>query len=477
MFHRNRPIFSMKISLNSILITAVLAVFVFFFFAEKSGTFLSNSEAQVYLLLAVTFFALVINSRFNNDFLEILNTVFVIFYICRIPFIFTSDVSSDVLQRGIDITQIHWHISVLAFQYLSLIICILIVNPRIPRWHLDNHISDFIFSRMLIFLFIVIIANVYLSVFVFDLHKAITSHFLSILKTIFTIKNALFVIIVSSLMVEKKLFLKYKYPIVFTFLLGIGATTYVGGKSSLLEIILLVYLGIVVLYGPVVFKLRGLIITVTSIFVAFMMYPIGAVSRNFQVGSSSETFMHQFHTQLFVKTTIIDWFYAISYRIGYFDFYLEVVSNPIYEQYVNFTYYFKAVVDKLSPGFDIFNVPFMSRMLYTSYHESSSTIMNSKLVTVFGESHLLLGFFSFCLFLPLLLFFKYALLCLRTSSRLTDALFYAFLTYIFYWWLTGMGLDMWITEMVYDGIFIFSIIILIWFLGRREMRNTLDSLV
>ena len=63
----------MKISLNSILITTVIAVFLFFFFADKSWTYLNTSEAQVYLLLAVTFFALVINTRFNNDFLEIVN--------------------------------------------------------------------------------------------------------------------------------------------------------------------------------------------------------------------------------------------------------------------------------------------------------------------------------------------------------------------------------------------------------------------
>jgi hypothetical protein len=480
---QNKSISTRKISLNSILMILVLAVLIFFFFADSSGTYLIGAQAQVYLLLAVTFFALAVNFRFKSEFLEILNVVFVIFYIFRIPFIFIPDVASDVIQKGVDITQINWYITVLAYQYLSLVICILIVNPRIPRWHLDNRISEFIFSRMLIFLFIVIVANVYLALFWFDIHKQVLSNIPSILKTIFTIKNALFVIIVSSLIVEKKLFSKYKYPIVFTFLLGIGATTYVGGKSGLLEIILLVYLGMVVLYGPVVFKLRGLIITVISFFVAFMMYPIGSISRGVQLSTKVhgyDNFIHHVYIELIslhLNSTIIGWINAISYRIGYFDFYLEIVSNPIYEQYVKFTYYFKAVVDKLSPGFDIFNVGFMSRKLYSSYYGDVGTIMNSNLVTVFGESHLLLGFFSFCLFFPLLLFFKYALSCLRTSSRLADALLYAFLAYLFYWWLTGMGLDMWVTFLVYDGIFIFSIIILIWFLGRREMRNTLDSLV
>lgn len=468
----------MKISLNSILITTVIAVFLFFFFADKSWTYLNTSEAQVYLLLAVTFFALVINTRFNNDFLEIVNAIFVIFYICRIPFTFSTGVLSDVLQKGVDLSQIHWSINVLAFQYLSLIICILIVNPRVPRWHLDSNISKYVYTRLLIFLFIIILFNLYLSVFVLDIHVAVLSNFTSIVKTIFTVKNALMVIILMSFMAEKELLLKYKYFIVFIFLLGIFAITYQGGKSILLEIILVTYLIALVLYGRVFFNFRWLIITAVSLLVAMAMYPVAAIIRNGVIaGFWNNGLLYQLKQQLFVTSNIFDWMHAISHRIGYFDFYLEIVSNPVYEQYVNFTHYFKAVVDKLTPGFDIFQVAFMSRMLYQSYYESTSTVMNSVLVTVFGESYLLFGFFSFCLFLPLLFFFKYALSGLRTSSRFCDALIYIYLFYLFYCWLTGMGLDMWVTTLVYDGLFTFSIISLVWFLSRREIRNTSGYLV
>lgn len=469
----------MKISLNSILITTVIAVFLFFFFADKSWTYLNTSEAQVYLLLAVTFFALVINTRFNNEFLEILNVVFVIFYICRIPFIFSHSVASDVLQKGVDISQISWFLTVLAYQYLVLVICILIVNPRIPRWYLDNHISEFIYSRVLIFLLIIILYSSYLGFFILDLHNNVLTNIPSILKTIFTIKNALFVLILSSFMVEKKLFLKYKYLVFLCLILSISVIVFQGGKSILLEIILITYIAMVVLYGPFTFKLRSILISFISIISALIMFFVGSIFRNHQIagGWSDGGILHQLWAQATVKTTIYDFMHAISYRIGYFDFYIEIMSNPSYEKYVNFSYYFKTVVDKLTPGFDIFNVAFMSRMLYYAYYESSSTIMNSVLVTVFAESHLLFGFFSFCLFLPLLFFFKYALLCIKTSSRLSDALFSFYLIYLFYWWLTGMGLDMWVTTLVYDGIFTFSIISLIWFLSRRELRNTPDYLV
>jgi hypothetical protein len=485
MSNLNKLITPIKISLNSILMMLTLGVLIFFIFKDKSVSYLFNSEAQVYLLIGVTFFSLTVNTRFKNDFLEILNVVFVIFYICRIPFVLSPDVPTGIFEKGVDISQIAWYINVLAFQYLSLVICILVVNPRIPRWHLNNHISEFLFNRILIFSLIVILFNTYLALFVIDMHKEVLSNIPAILKTIFTIKNALIVIILSSFMVEKKLLLKYKYFVILCTVLGIYTITHNGGKSIVLEIILLAYLAKIVLNGPMIFRWRDILITIMATIPTFILFFIGGLTRNHRIKGYSEFgWWGQIKFQALEQLNLSDLIYAISYRIGYFDFFLEVVSNPIYEQYVNFTYYFKAVVDKLSPGFDIFQVAFMSRMIHEVYKlsqcgisvnfnscPSTSTIMSSNFVTVFGESHIIFGFFSFCLFLPLLLFFKYSLSSIRTSSRLADALFYIFLLYIFYFWLTGMGLDMWVAIMVYDGIFTFSIIGLIWFWNRREEKH------
>ena len=235
------------------------------------------------------------------------NVVFVVFYICRIPFLFVADVGSDVLQRGVDISHIHWYINVLAYQYLSLMICILAINPRIPRWHLDDRISEFIFSRLLVFLFIVILYHVYLTVFWFDLHKAMLSNIPAILKTIFTIKSAIVVILLSSFMVEKKLFSKYKYFVVFCLLLAIGVVVYRGDKSILLLIILLTYLVMVVLNGPLVFRLRGLIILAVSTLCAFVLFAFTSIVRTHHVRGYSESgFINQLWSQIIEKSNIFD---------------------------------------------------------------------------------------------------------------------------------------------------------------------------
>jgi hypothetical protein len=457
----------MNIRLNSILIILDLVVLIFFFLADKRATYLYGSEAQVYLLLTVTLASLVINSRFKNEFLDVLNVVFVGFYICRIPFIFFANVGSDVTQRDVDISQIPWGIIILTFQYLSLVFCVMAINPKIPRQYININCqhSEFIFKRLLIFSFLIIIVNAMLVTFWFDLRVQTLSHIPAILKTIFTIKAALMLIILSSILVGKNIFLKYKYFIAGCFILSVGVITFQGGKAIVLTIILMVFLAMVVVHDTLVFRLRGLLIAAGIIFGAFGMYLLGAAFRIYQVGQNKDlSFILRI---IYEKTSFLDLLSAISYRIGYFDFFIEKISNPVYEPFVSFTYYFKALLDKVTPGFDVFGVPFMSRALYGAYH-GDSPINNSEFITIFGEGHLLLGFFSFCLFLPLLFLIKYALSNYRTSSGIANAIFYMFVIYMFYFWLTGMGLDMLVAFIIYNGIFVLFTIGLIgwWYRGK-----------
>ena len=458
-----------EIELNSILKVIVLTVFFFFLFIEKNGSFLYGSEGQVYLLLSVTYFSLMLNTRLKSEFLEILNVIFVVFYIFRIPFIFIPGSGSDVILRSVDIAEIDWYILLLSFQYLSLVLCIFIINPRFPRLSFDKPISEFVYSRVIFASSIIILSNVIMTFLTFDIYFQNLSNFTAILKTIFTIKSASMVIMVSSIIVEKTIFQKYKYLVFFILLAGLAEITLQGGKSGLLQMILVLYLIVLVLKGTISFRFKGLIVLAFVAILSIMLYLVAALVRNHHVMQTSVGgFTNQMVLQLFEKSNYMDWINAISYRLGYFDFYIERVSNPIYEPYVSFSYYFKSVSDKLSPGFDFFNVPFMSRALYNAFHGPDPAIMNSNLITVFGESQILLGFFSFFLFVPILIFFRYSISYFKNFGHYISTLFYVYLAYLFYWWLTGMGLDMWVTFLVYDGIFIFVIIGIVRLLERRE---------
>lgn len=477
---REQGKFSMKIRLNSILIIIVSMLLIFFFVADTNGTYLNGSEAQVYLLFGVALLSLVVNSRFNNEFLEILNVVFVGFYICRIPILFLDRLTSDVLSRNVDVSNIPWYITILATQYLFLVLCILAVNPRVPRINLSGYITEPIFKRILLFSFFLIAANLMITVFWLSINGQVFSNLPAILKTIFTVDNALMLILVSSLMIEKKVLRKYKFAVISCVLLYVVYYTYSGSKAGVLQVILLTYLAMLVIRGPLVFRLGELVVTAMLGVGAFFLYFVAKVLRVFQMNPqfklSYDQFIFFFHRFFVEQMNTTDLVNSFSYRIGYLDFFIQKISNPVYEPYVSFTYYFKALVDKMTPGFDVFNVPFASRAIFSAYNGPSKGVLNSELITVFGEAHLLLGFFSFVLYLAILLLIKYAISRFRSSSSASYGLFYMYIVFAFYWWLTGSGLDMLIALTMYQGIFVFFTIGLIRYWSRRQRLNTSERL-
>lgn len=472
----------MKIRLNSILILIVSVVLIFFFFSEKNGTYLSGSEPQVYLLIAVTLVSLVINLRFNNEFIEILNLVFVLFYICRIPFIFSDNVVSDVISRNVEASDIPWHITVLVFQYVSLVICILAINPRIPHKNINlkSEKSELFFKRILQFSAFIFLVNVAYTIFFWEYGISSSINLVSILTKLFQFENALMLIIISSAIVGKEILAKYKFFVISSFLLVIIHFLYTGNKSGLLQIILWVYLARVAVHGPFIFKLRDFLVTTILGFSSFILYFIGSAFRSYQrakIGSDHVFRVDQIMDSAFITFSggishLLD---SFSYRIGYFDFFIDKVSNPAYKPFVNFTYYFKSLTDKLTPGFDVFDVPFLSRTLYSAYFGPSNAGTNSELITLFAESHLLLGFFSFLMYLLILFLLKRAISGFKSSSGFVCGLYYMYIVTMFYSWVEGSGLDMLIAHIVYQGIFVFSTIYFITVITRKRLIPPLSG--
>lgn len=442
----------MKIRFDHILMLVVLAVFLFFFFSEKQRTYLSGSEAQVYLLLAATFASLFVNLRFKNEFLEILNLVFVLFYICRVPFLFSDNVASDVISRHVDTRDIPWYITVLTIQFLFLVVSILAINPRIPRGNISLK-SESLFKKVLEFsLFILLIHFTYIFLF-WKYGVDIGINVIAIFLELFQVSNLLMLVIVSAVMVEREILSKYKSAVISFLLLVVVYDLYIGQKSSLLMIMLLAYLAMIVVRGPLVLKVREfLIISMFGVF-SFVLYFLGAAVRANWI-SHAPIFDH---VTAMINGGLSTLSNTVSYRIGYFDFFIDKVSNPAYKPYVNFTYYFEALVDKLTPGFDIFNVPFLSRTLYNAYFgKSPEGINNSELLTVFAEGHLLFGFFSFFMYLLILFFIKRLILSFKSSSGFVYGLYYMYIVSFFYSWIVGSGLDMLVAiDLVYKGIFVF----------------------
>jgi hypothetical protein len=344
-------------------------------------------------------------------------------------------------------------LAILAYQYLSLVVCILLVNPRIRRVN-DGVLSESIFKKIIYYSGFIIAVNFLYAICFWQYGVGTESHVSAILQTIFTPPNAVMTLILSSMLVDKKTLDKYRFSILFCCALVCVCIVYQGSKSILLQIVLIAYMAALTASGPFVFRPRTLLLTAGIGLAALPLFFLGSSVRSYQRGqlAANGIFMASFHTGS-GSSALLNGF---SSRIGYLDYFIEKVSNPVYRPVVRFDYYFMSVTDRvLTPGFDIFYVPFMSRALYDVEFGESTTGTNSEQITLFAESHLLLGYFSFIMNVFILFLIKRSLRGYRSSSVFARNLYCLYIVSVFYDWVVGFGLDMLIAQSIYRGIFIF----------------------
>jgi hypothetical protein len=450
-----------SITINSILMTIVLSVFIFFALADKGGTYFVGAEMEVYLLMIVVMCSLAINAQFKNEFLEFLNTFFVLFYVLRIPFIFSDTVASDVLARDVDISDVPWYLFILTVQYLYFVISILVVNPKISRMVVRDMVSKTVFKNILFFCYLVILANLLKSALYFDIYGS-TLHFIpAILGAIFTERNALMVVVILIFVSGKHLVSKYKYSIAGIIMLVFIEGIYAGSKSITLEFFLLLYLGLLVVYGPLKLKIRSLLVTFVGGVTGVILYFFGIATRGLHVGRyefSIDNLILLLNTRFDYN---IEYFLnGFSYRIGYLDFFIQKISTPIYEPYVNLLYYSKSIIDNITPGFDVFGVPYSAGAIFSAYF-GESDVANSEFITVFGEAYIIFGFFSFFFYITMLMFVKYSILKFKSPYTVNTALFNLFILFNFYMWLRGPGLDLLVVYILYKVLFVISVMTIV----------------
>ena len=452
--------------------TIVLSVMIFFSFADESDTYLVGSVLEVYLLLTIVMCSLVINELKRNVFLEFLNVFFVIFYVLRIPVLFSEAVSSDVLSRGVSIDEIPWYIFILTVQYLYFVIAILLVNPKTSGNIWMGRLSKKEFKSLMIFCYFVVLLNLLNTYSSFSIYGGGTTNFVSaIIGAIFTERNVVMVLVVMLLVSGKQLLSQYRYSLVVIGLLILFQSVYGGSKSITLELILVLYLGTLVVYGPLKLKIEKWILMFFVGTLGIVMYFVGIVSRGLHVQHIDHSlynivlnFAERFNPN-------IDYFMnAFSYRIGYIDFFIQKISNPLYEPYVNVIYYSQSIIDRLTPGFDLFGVPYVSGAIYSAYF-GESKIANSEFLTSFGEAHILLGFFSIFLYISIFTFIKFSILKFKSSSSFNTVLFSLFFMFNYYLWFRGGGLDMQVLFFIYKGIFVIFVMTLVKYANYKIRLN------
>ena len=67
-------------------------------------------------------------------------------------------------------------------------------------------------------------------------------------------------------------------------------------------------------------------------------------------------------------------------------------KSDLITEKISWTYYFKSIVDKFSPGFDFYGVPLVKNLMYSIIYGDSKSISNSLQFTFFAENLIIFNY-------------------------------------------------------------------------------------
>jgi hypothetical protein len=462
----------MRISLNSILIILTIFVSGYFILADKSASYLTGFDFQIYFLLLITAGSLLINIVLKNIFLEVINLMVVIFYLIRIPFILDGGVASDVINYNVNSSDVGWALYVLCYQYTALVICTIVVNPKIHR-NKFQLVSRAVFVRLIRFSFLILIVNLYNTFFITDINVDTLGSFLSILGQVLPINIALLIVAMLLLLGEEPMIKKYRVYMMSVGLGVVAAVLYSGSKSGMLQVLLMLYLTSLIVRGPFIFRLKTILYLIPLGTISVALFFLGNVFNFYRRGQIEIDGILDAVTGASFDIASV-FLHTLSYRMGYLDFFIEKLSMEIYRPVVTFSYYYMSVIDKITPGFDVFEKSYMSRAIYVAREGMTYEGTNSEQITLFAESHILFGFFSIVWYFLFLLAFRLALQYYKNMPSIKSAFYSFFVLQVFYNWIAGFGLDMLIGQSIY---FLLSIVLINWVAGDRKHHNKWRGIV
>ncbi|MDA9696695.1 oligosaccharide repeat unit polymerase, partial [Candidatus Pelagibacter sp.] len=168
-------------------------------------------------------------------------------------------------------------------------------------------------------------------------------------------------------------------------------------------------------------------ISIVNLILLFLLFSITFFTATFIVNPD---FTHVI--SIFKDGGIFEFvFTGLIGRLSYFEFYIEkIINTNFYIHVINFEYYFKVIIDKLTPGFDIYNLGFASRELYKSYYTlSDPNVMNSEQITIFAEAFILFKYFSMFYYVFIIFLLIYSL---KYFSKKIKFINYLMMNYILY---------------------------------------------
>ena len=471
-----KELINQKISIN--LLYYISSVSLIFFILSKSDLSIYEfSKYELIIFILIFMVSVYFESKKENILLKILIIHCFIFYIIAIPYSIINSGASLLYARNINSSQLPESLLILCYQYFALFFSIYVINPTINYSSKKIRINEinFLFN----FLIFLCVANLIFIIFGeidYESYRkwfAIFFNIFNLTKIAFMFTILFFLVFVEKIKVNNLLLKSILFYTIYLISFSLQ-----GSRSSILFLILILILCSVYYLNLKKLKILNLLtIFLLAIFSAIGFY-ISTVIRGYN-------YLHTYGTNnLYMKE--LNTFYDFTHRwitqngfgtiwglfdrISYFDFYLEKLINfKYYEQFINLSYYYKPLLDRITPGFELYNVPLATKILQDSFFKQyfienylgtiyNSTVTNSEQITIFAESHIVFGFYS--IFYYFVIFYLLKIL-LNFFKKINNQIFLQILNMsillLFFDWITGFGMDMSIMLTLYH--FVFLIII------------------
>lgn len=475
MFSENKIKISFFYNLFSIFI-------IIFLLSYKDLNNFHESKIQL-IFFALLFIISVFGEDYkNNIFLKILIFHVFIFYILRIPLSIFFFEGQFFDTRGVTGSEIKNSLFQLNIQYLFLFLSILIINPKfnyykLPKENFDNlMVINFILKLVIL----IMICNVTFNTFGTINYDSFQKYFAVIFNIFNSKRLSLVFTVLVFLVIHKKYEVKYFYYKIFLFygLYFYDTIFLAGSRSSLLHIILTIFLLLILYLNFNKLSFKQILFAIILIPIVQLSYLISTLYKNF---IHQETFKYipglNFHERgKYIYQYFTEWNLVItrglSERLGYLDFYIEKLSNKsMYEGLINFSYYFKSTVDRITPGIDFFNVPLATKAFQESYSAAAVSLgrlkepwiidtTNSEQITIFAEMQILFSYFSIAIYLILFLLLKVLLKNFDNFKDIHYQIVTIFILTLFFDLLTGFGLDFFAVQTFYSIFFLIIIIMI-----------------
>lgn len=473
-----------KISLIKLEIIGSFILLILFLISQIHYNYFEIYDFIVILTFFLSYYLLsFLEHVYKNIFLRLLNFFFILFFILRmstIPFDFINDYSiffSDrihpsnlIINKFANTESITKYLIFLNLHYLSFGFSLLVLRPLNRK--LDFNFININSIKLILLLLLIQLLLLIINYIIFPVTN-LPEQNVAIIKIFFHLFNLdkIYILLAFLLFLTWRLNYDFiiKKQIILILVPSILFPIFMfSSKSSLLEFSLYLFLFQFLLQKDFFLKAKHLKYLVLYIIGIFLFFSIAKLSKIFLYGDaySIANFFEEnsktadsFFTNLRALQSVG---YVFMERIGFFDYYLFTVSN---EKYLStlfvFENYIKIIIDKITPFFDLFNSMFLSREIPTLLFGSNEKVLQSSQITLFAEVYLLFGnffflfYFIFSYVLKISLNFLYKVQINQNIKILLS--FFLLKSYFFY--LIGYGMDTFIVNVIYDSIFILSILV------------------